>query len=167
MLVQIGLLGERLIAAWSGTDKRALTGMYAQVVKEISPLIWGHTAALEGTPHDSDSTIRFGVLELIYAEVFCLWHGPVLWFNFVAVVLIVASHDLDLVTSDGNFLLDLFVVNFIATKEKRLPARSLKLLLSQVEGLAYLFDLLSFSTRPRLFISGKMRFWTWNCSLNR
>ena len=66
--------------------------------------------------------------------------------------------DLDHVTFDGNSLLNDFVVNFIATKEYRLFARSLKLLLGQVEGLANLVDLLRFSAKPRLLISGKMRF---------
>ena len=49
-----------------------------------------------------------------------------------------ATNDLDLATSDGNLLLDLLVLNFIATKVNRLLARSLKLLLSQVEGLTHL-----------------------------
>ena len=57
-----------------------------------------------------------------------------------------ATNDLDLATSDGNLLLDLLVLNFIATKVNRLLARSLKLLLSQVEGLTHLslFGRLSF-----------------------
>ena len=42
-----------------------------------------------------------------------------------------ATNDLDLATSDGNLLLDLLVLNFIATKVNML-------VLSQVEGLAHM-----------------------------
>ena len=117
MRVQIGFLGESPIAACNRTEKRTLASMYAQVVKEIAPLSWRHTTACKVTRHDSDLAMRRVVPELEYAEVICLWHGLVDFMNFVLVILIVAVKDEDLVDLDGNLVLDLVFLNFIASKQ--------------------------------------------------
>ena len=118
VLIQIGLLGEGLSAAWSGTDERALSGMYAQVVEEVAPLPRVETTGLEVTFHYSDEAPRRRVLELVNTEVLCLWNGPVLLIRCLVVgKLIVAVQDFDLATIDGNLLPDLRVVNLFAAKD--------------------------------------------------
>ena len=132
--------------------------MYAKVVKEVAPLPEKLTTTFEVTLHDPDEALRDGVPELEDAEVLCLWDGLVDFVNFITEILIEAMQNMNLVATDGNYVLDLVVGKFIVAKQKCLLAHPLKLLcLGRVEGLAHLTHLSSLTPRLMFFVDSQKR----------
>ena len=68
MLCQVGLLSEALIAAWLSADKRTLSSVDSQVIKEVVPLSEDQGAVFMITAQNLDFPHGPGVLELVYSE---------------------------------------------------------------------------------------------------
>ena len=74
VLVEIGLLGEALIAAWLLADEGTLLGMHSEVVEEIMPLAEVHLAAFEVTLKNFDLSLGPWIFVLKNSELTSGWN---------------------------------------------------------------------------------------------
>ena len=74
MLVQVGLLGESLVAARLCAEEWALTGVDAEMVKEVVPLSEMHIAVRVVTFQYLDITLSSRIFVSVYTELFGGWN---------------------------------------------------------------------------------------------
>ena len=85
MLMQISLLGKRLMASRHRANVRPLARVHSKVVKEVVPLSKDEVTFFEVTFQDFDLSVSLRILKLENAIAFGFGHLACQYFNFIEV----------------------------------------------------------------------------------